>query len=146
MTERSVEEVLEAGCAILMADPDNHEEGCCARGVCCYKDGLHPRHHWPEMIAGLDEAEVTGGPFDMAKYRYDEPCTRGPGRAHGAHPRLPVLLRQAVLLLHVPEQPGLRVLGVLLPRAWDADVRVRGVWQQALPEGDRPQKFLHRVQ
>jgi len=76
MTERSIEEVLEAGCAILMADPDNHEEGCCARGTCCYKDGLHPRIRWPEMLAGLDTAVLAKSvEFSMAEYRYDEPCT-----------------------------------------------------------------------
>ncbi len=70
-TERTVEEVLEAGCAILMADPDNHTANCCARGTCCYGTGVHPRIRWADLIPAIQ----TGPDVSMDDYRYDEPCT-----------------------------------------------------------------------
>ena len=74
MTERTVNEVLEEGCAMIMADPDNHAADCCARGTCCYSDGIHPRIRWSDLIPDI-QTTTSDRHFDMEQYRYDEPCT-----------------------------------------------------------------------
>jgi hypothetical protein len=70
MTERSIKDVLEAGCAILMADSDNHTANCCARGTCCYPDGTHPRIRWEDLIPAIQTHSNTS----MDDYRYAKPC------------------------------------------------------------------------